>query len=187
MRKIALVLLALVAVGVWSWRAPRPAQGTAPSFVFPLSVSGKTNQTDLDFGPGSKDHTPKVNDKIIAAVLQGTLPDFATQFLQLDPAGRFYLFFDGRDSWRVGTNEFGTGVTTTLNGQTSAQGNFWMAGQVSFPMAGPVANAFAVGKVKFAKGTFNPTKVSGTVYFVSKDLGECFTLKFTTVGKGPLT
>ncbi len=183
MRKTALVVLVLTAL--WSWRTPHPAQGVGNTFVFPLSVKGKTNQTDVDLPPGSKDVQGKVNDKILTAVLQGTLPDFAAQYLQLDPGGKFYLLYDGRDSWRVATNPGGSGVVTTLHGQTSAQGSFWMAGQVSFPMMGPIADGFAVGKLKFAKGTFNPTKISGVVHFVSKDIGECFTLKFKSVG-GPL-
>jgi hypothetical protein len=192
MRKLVLVLIAVIAVGPWSWNTPRPAQGVGNTFAFPLSLKGKTNQTDIALPAGSKDIVGKVNDKILASVLRGeilpghTAPDFATDFLQLDPGGRFYLLFDGRDSWRVATNPFGTGVVTTLNGQTSLQGNFWMAGKVGFPMVGPSADAFAVGKVKFAKGTFNPLKISGTVHFVSKDVGECFTLKFKTVG-GPLS
>ena len=190
MRKTALVVLALIAV--WSWRTPHPAQGVGNTLVFPLSIKGKTNQTDVFLPPGSKDVQGKVNDKILASVLRGevlpghTFVDFATQFLQLDPQGKFYLLYDGRDSWRVATNPGGTGVVTTLHGQTSVQGNFWMAGQVTFPMAGPIADGFAVGKLKFAKGTFNPTKISGVVHFVSKDIGECFTLKFKSVG-GPLT
>ncbi len=183
-----LVLLTVLAVGLWFWPTPRHAEGTGQTFVFQLSIKGKTNQTDIAFPPGSKDIVGKVNDKILASVLRGEiLPghsavDFATDFLDLDPGGKFYLLYDGRDSWRVATNPQGTGIVTTLNGQTSVQGLFWMAGGVSFPMVGPIANTFAVGKLKFAKGTFNPTKISGVVHFVSKDIGECFTLKFKTVG-----
>ncbi len=185
MRKASLALLALVAVASWLWYAPRRAESGGNAVVFQLSIKGKTNQTDIAFPPGSKDIVGKVNDKILAAVLQGTLPDFAAQYLQLDGGGKFYLLYDGRDTWRVATNATGSGVFTTLNGQTSVQGNFWLAGKVGFPVVGPNADAFAVGKLKFAKGTFTPTKISGVVHFVSKDIGECFTLKFKTVG-GPL-
>lgn len=183
MRKTLVALVAVITVAAWSWYAPRPVQSTNNSVVFQLSIKGKTNQTDIAFPAGSKDIVGKVNDKILAAVLQGALPDFAAQFLQLDPAGRFYLIYDSRDTWRVATNPSGSGAAVTiLNGQTSVQGAFWMAGKVGFPMAGPDADAFAVGKLKFAKGTFTPTKISGVVHFVSKDIGECFSLKFKTVG-----
>jgi hypothetical protein len=180
MRKTLAVCIALIAVTAWLWY-PQPVQSGAGTLVFQLSLKGKTNQTDIAFPPGSKDIVGKVNDKILAAVLQGTLPDFAAQFLHLDGSGKFYLLYDGRDSWRIATNPAGTGATV-LNGQTSVQGLFWMAGKVTFPIPGPDADAFAVGKLKFAKGTFNPTKIGGLVHFVSKDIGECFTLKFKTVG-----
>lgn len=181
MRKTLVALVVMIAVAAWSWLAPRPAQSVGNALVFQLSIKGKTNQTDIAFPPGSKDIVGKVNDKILAAVLQGVLPDFAAQYLQLDGGGKFYLLYDGRDTWRIATNPTGSGVITTLNGQTSVQGNFWMAGKPGFPIMAD-ADAFAVGKLKFAKGTFNPTKISGVVHFVSKQIGECFTLKFKTVG-----
>ncbi len=53
-------------------------------------------------------------------------------------------------------------------------------------MIGPLADAFMTGKVKFAKGTLNPVKISGTMHFVSVAIGEGLTVKFKTVG-GPLT
>jgi hypothetical protein len=187
MRKNKLLLtLAAIVMATWSWHKPHYAQGGG-TFVFPLSIKGTTNQTDVFLPPGSVDVIGKVNDKIIAAVLRGepipghSDPDFATQYVHTDQGGKFYLFFDGRDTWRVATNPQGTGATT-LTGQTSNKGAFWMTGGVDFPVAGPIATAFAVGKVKFVKGTFNPAKISGVVHFVSKDIGECFTLKFKTVG-----
>jgi len=187
MRKTLPALVIIAGFAVWSWFAPRPAQSVGTTFVFELSVKGKTNQTDIFLPPGSHDVTGKVNDKILASVLRGeilpghTVLDFATDYLHLDPGGKFYLLYDGRDSWRVATNPTGIGATT-LNGQTSVQGNFWLAGKVGFPIVGPNADAFVVGKLKFAKGTFNPVKISGLAHFVSKDIGECFTLKFKTVG-----
>lgn len=36
--------------------------------------------------------------------------------------------------------------------------------------------------MKFAKGTFDPVKIKGTLRFVSAAIGEGFTLKFKTVG-----
>jgi hypothetical protein len=187
MRKTFVALVALAAFAAWSSYLPRPVQGVGHTFVFPLSIKGKANQTDVVLFPGAHDILGPVNDKILASVLRGeilpghTILDYATPFLHLDMGGQFYLLYDGRDSWRVATNPNGT-FATTLTGQTSVQGNFWMAGQYNFPMAGPIANTFAVGKVKFAKGTFSPTKISGIVHFVSKDIGECFSLKFKTVG-----
>ncbi len=65
---------------------------------------------------------------------------------------------------------------------TSLQGLFWMAGSARFPMGGFQGDALAVGKLKFAKGTFNPTKISGVVHFVSESVGEAFTLKCKSGG-----
>src|SRR5258705_4393942 len=102
-------------MATWSWQKPYTAQGGG-TFVFELSIKGKTNQTDIAFPPGSKDIIGKVNDKILASVLRGEiLPghsalDFATDYLHLDPGGKFYLLYDGRDTWRIATNPVGTGA-----------------------------------------------------------------------------
>ncbi len=189
MRKIALVLLAVITVATWSWYTPRPAESGGQTVVFPLSVSGKAVQTDIAFGPGFKPTRGKVTDKILGAILRGeNTSDYSVDFLDLlnsDGSGRFYLYFDGRGAdgsitMRVATNSNGT-MATTLEGAITQDGVFWIAGKYSVPIIGTIADAFATGKVKFAKGTFIPLKISGTVHFVSNAIGEGFTLKFKTL------
>jgi hypothetical protein len=193
MRKL-LALFALVAVLAWVWSPTRPAQSGASSFIFPLSVSGKVVQTDIAIGPGFKPKAQKVNDKILGSILRKeNTSDYSVQFLDVlngDGTGRFYLYFDGRGAagsttMRVATNPNGV-MATTLHGAITQDGFFWIAGKYDLPVIGPLADAFATGQVKFAKGTFTPVKIKGTVHFVSSAIGEGFTLKFKSVG-GPLS
>ena len=195
MRKLVVVLLVLLA-GV-SWLRPRRSESVV-SLVYPLSVSGKAWETDIDFGPGFKVKAGKVNDKTVGDVLRGipvppsTVLDFATDFLNLDQGGRFYLYFDGRNAdgtttWRVATNPNGV-LTTTLNGVMTQDGIAFLSASYSPPLMGPIGSCFVNAKVKFAKGTFNPQKISGTCSCLlssSPVIGEGFTVKFKTVG-GPL-
>jgi hypothetical protein len=191
MRKLLLVLSVVVLGTIW-FRTAR-VDSAGPTFVFPLSISGKAVQTDIALGPGFKPKPGKVNDTILAAILRGeNTSDYSVQFLDLlghDGSGRFYLYFDGRGadgsvSMRVATNPNGS-MATSLQGAVTQDGTFWIAGKYDLPVLGPLADAFVTGKVKFAKGTFNPTKISGTLHFVSNAIGEGFTVKFKTVG-GPL-
>jgi hypothetical protein len=191
MRKLLVPLFVILLYSVWL--RPQTVQSGGGSFVFPLSVSGKAVQTDIALGPGFKPVRGKVSDKIIAGILRGeNTSDFSVGFLDIlnhDGSGRFYLFFDGRGidgsvTMRVATNPGGT-LGTSLTGAITQDGQFWIAGKYDLPMIGPLADVFATGKVKFAKGTFNPLKISGVVHFVSNAIGEGFTLKFKTVG-GPL-
>jgi len=188
MRKLLVPLFVVLLYS--AWLRPAPVQSGGGTAVFPLSISGKALQTDIAFGPGFKPKPGKVNDKILAAILRGeNTSDFSVDFLDIlnhDGSGRFYLYFDGRGvdgstTMRVGTNPNGT-QTTALQGAISQDGQFWIAGKYNLPMIGPLADAFAVGKVKFEKGTFNPTKISGVLHFVSATIGEGFTVKFKTVG-----
>ena len=188
MRK-TLVAISLVLV-VFVWLRPHRAESVGPSFVFPLSLSGAARQTDLGFGPGTKITPAKIDDKVMAALLRGEEPGaFPVPFLDVahaDPSGRFFVYFDGRNpdgstSWRFATNSTGT-MATTLQGSITQDGFFWLAGTYDLPTVGS-ASVFMQGQVKFAKGTFNPTKISGICNFVSAALGEGFTVKFKTVGK----
>jgi hypothetical protein len=180
MRRFVTVLFFLTAIVAAKWlQSPGVVAGT--TFVFPLSIKGKSWQTDVILNPGVKPPIGKVNDKAIAGVLQETLPDFAAQFLDLDPDGRFFLLYDGKESWRVATNTGGT-LATTLTGKVANDGTFWMSGTYSAPMGGAMGSFFATGKVKFVKGTFDPKKVSGALYFVSDAMSTGLTLKFKTVG-----
>ncbi len=153
---------------------------TGPTYVFELSMKGKTWNTAVVLNPGVKPPIGKVKNKDIAAVLKGELPDFAADYLDLDAGGKFYLYYDGKSSWRVATNPNGDDLTT-LDGQVANDGQFWMAGRYDMFLAD--ADAFAQGKVTFEKGTFTPKKVKGKLHFVSATLGTGMTLSFKTVGK----
>lgn len=187
MRKLVVFLVVVLVYSVWL--RPAPVQSVGASTVFPLSIGGKAVQTDIAFGPGFKPIAGKVNDKVISAILRGeNTSDYSVSFLDIlnhDGSGRFYLYFDGRNAngsvtMRVGTNPNGT-LTTALTGAVTQDGTFWIAGKYDLPMIGPLADAFAVGKVKFAKGTFEPLKITGTLHFVSNAIGEGFTVKFKTL------
>jgi hypothetical protein len=189
MRKLVVLVLVLL-LSVF-WLRPRRSESVGPSFVFPLSISGKvwaTNVGLVTFVP----RPAKVSDKILGVILRREdTSDFSAEFidfLDADPAGRFFLYFDGRGAdgsttWRVGTNPNGV-MTTTLNGAITQDGFCWLVGTYDVPVMGSIANAFVNGKVTFAKGTFNPVKISGTLNFVTNAaIGEAFTVKFKTVGK----
>lgn len=187
MRKLLVPVLIALVYSVWL--RPAPVQSVGASTVFPLSIAGKAVQTDIALGPGFKPTPGKVNDKVIGAILRGeNTSDYSVDFLDIlnhDGAGRFYLYFDGRGAdgsvtMRVGTNPNGT-LTTALTGAVTQDGLFWIAGKYDLPMIGPLADAFATGKVKFAKGTFEPVKITGTLHFVSNAIGEGFTVKFKTL------
>jgi hypothetical protein len=190
MKKRSILVLAVMLLGAF-WLHPRTAEPIV-SLVYPLSIKGKVWQTDIAFGPGFKVGPGKVNDKILAAVLRQELPDFAADFLNLDPGGHFFLFFDGRGAdgrttWRVATNDAGT-LATTLTGIMTQDGIFFLSGSYSPPGLGAIGSCFLTGKAKFAKGTFNPTKISGTCSCLLSSagiIGEGFTVKFKTAG-GPL-
>lgn len=186
MRKLLVPLLVVIACTVWL--RPHRVEGVGQSVVFPLSLSGKVVQTDIALGPGFKPKAHKVNDKILGAILRGDdTTDYSVQFLDIlhsDGTGRFYVYFDGRGAdgsliLRVGTNPSGT-MTTSLQGAVTQDGVFAVAGKYELPMLGPLADVFVTGKMKFAKGTFDPVKISGTVQFVSAAIGEIFALKFKT-------
>lgn len=178
MRKIVLVLVALVLVFGWLSRRPEPARSS--TVAFPLKLNGTSWQPQVLGVPGKKLGTGKVKDKNITAVLQGTLPDFAADFLDLDPSGKFFLFFDNLSSWRVATNDAGSNATT-LQGAVSNDGVFWMFGSYDLPMMpGAMGKIFVTGKVKFQKGSFAPAKVSGTFYFLSDPIDTGLILKFKT-------
>ncbi len=169
-----------IALLLASTLAPAYAARGATTHRFLLSMSGRSTNSGVVLPPGAKPIQGKVNDKVIAETLQGILPDYAAQFLHLDPEGKFYLFFDSRDSWRVASSSTAANATT-LRGQTDTQGNFLMAGYYGF--MGIDLDLFVVGKVSWEKGQFVPKSVKGTIYFVSDDMGEMMTLKFKTNGK----
>ncbi len=189
MRKVVVPVLVIVLCLLCP--RPRRSEGVGSSFVFPLSVSGKIWVTDIAFGPGFKIKPSKINDKAVGAILRGeNTDDVSIPFLDLlhsDPSGRFFIYFDGRNldgsvNCRFATNPNGI-MTTAGHGAMTQDGVFWLAGTYQLPVLGTLADAFATGKMKFAKGTFSPVKISGTLSFTSVDVGYSFTVKFKTVGK----
>ena len=92
MRKFFLVLVAVIVAFAWLSHRPEPARSGAT--VFPLKLSGKSWQPQILTVPGQKVGIGKVKDKDVTAVLQNILPDFAADFLDLDPGGKFFLYFD---------------------------------------------------------------------------------------------
>lgn len=153
------------------------------TFIFPLSIKGKSWQTQVILNPGVKPPVGKIDDGKIAGVLQGTLPDFAAQFLDLDASGQFFLYYQGRETWRVGTNATAENLTT-LTGQVANDGVFWMTGAYTPPGAGaPIGTLFLHGTVKFVRGTFDPASIRGDALFVAGgNVGSGLELKWKTVG-----
>ena len=183
MRK--LVPLAVVLGLMTVWPHPHPVVSGQTVAIFPLSIKGKSYQPGVSFG--LKAPSGKLNDKTIAATLQGTLADFAATYLDLDPGGKFYVYFDGRDDFGLGTFRVATNTngvnTTTLNASISPEGLFWATGKYTMPVIGQDADVFMTGKISFIKGTFNPKKITGTLNFMFTKAGfnEVFTVKFKTL------
>jgi len=172
----------LVVLGVVAWVTPLGASGDGETtHVFRLGINGRSWQTNVIINPGVKPPIGKVNNKTIGATLDGTLPDFAADYLPLDEGGSVYLLFDGLDSWRIATNTQGRNATT-LQGRVANDGTFWMTGDYGF-FGLMDATIFVQGKVKFAKGTHDPKAVAGTFHFISGDIGTGLVLKFKTVGQ----
>jgi hypothetical protein len=121
-------------------------------------------------------------------VLKDLLPDFARDFLDLDPSGRFFLHYDGQASWRVATNANGDDATM-LHGQVSNDGIAWMFGEYTLPMAAGSGDVFLTAKVKFEKadpGVYIPKAVKGIFYFSSSDINTGLILKFKTLKPLPV-
>lgn len=178
MRKAVLVVVALVAVAVAGFRETRPAQGITLA-LFPLSISGTSWQPAVYGQSGKPLGNGKVNDKAIRGVLQGTLDDFAKDYLPLDPSGTVYLYYDGLTSWRIGTNTSGSSLVP-LSGRVANDGTFWMMGDYNFGTAGTI---FAVGKVSFTKkdpDPFQAKSIKGTMYFFSSLIDTGLVMKFKT-------
>lgn len=174
-RAFLIASAALIPASYFAFGATK--SGPPATHVFELNMEGKSWQTAVIINPGVKPPIGKVTNKKIAETLKGELPDFAADYLNLDPGGKFYLLYDGKSSWRVATNPDGVNATT-LQGQVANDGQFWMGGSYDSFMAD--ATVFLTGKVKFEKGTFDPKKVSGKFYFVSEAIGTGLNLKFKT-------
>jgi hypothetical protein len=182
-RKLIAVLVVIVGVFAWSWLGPKPAKSAVQATVFPLKVDGKSWQPAIVGIPGKAIGTGPVKDKKTAEILQGILPDFATAYLDLDPSGKFYLFYDSQTSWRAATNPNGDDATT-LTGQISNDGQVWMFGTYQLPMGAGTADIFVTGKVKYEKagvGIYIPKSVKGQVFFSSAAINTGMNLKFKTL------
>jgi hypothetical protein len=178
---LATALALTLSLGLASSSSVIDAPASLGSAIFPLSISGKSWQTDVILNPGVKPPIGKIDDGRIAGVLQGTLQDFAAQFLDLDASGRFFLYYDGRTSWRVATNENGQD-TTLLSGQVANDGEAWMSGAYTPPGAqAPIGTIFLRGRVKFIRGTFDAASIAGEAWFVAGgNVGSGLELKWKT-------
>jgi len=177
MRKVILAGLAIVAMLASAGHGPRSAEGQGVGgVILPVSFSGESWQPAVYGLPGKKLGNGKITNKGLTAVLKGELDDFAKDFLPLDPGGTVYLYYDSLTSWRVATNPNGQN-TVPLTGRVANDGTFWMMGTWNF---GTMGSVFAVGKVKFEKGTFNAKSVTGNVYFFSEVIDTGLILKAKT-------
>lgn len=179
MRKFWFGLAAVALIFAALSRGPEPARAVPGAVVFPLKLSGESWQPQVVGVPGKKLGNGKVKDKAITAVLQGILPDFAADYLDLDPSGRFFLHYDGRTSWRVATNANGDNATT-LQGQVSNDGVAWLFGTYALPLVMGTGDVFVTAKVKFVTGTFTPKSIKGTLFFSSAAINTGLILKFKT-------
>jgi hypothetical protein len=184
MRKLVVTVLAVaVTVGVWTVAGPMPARGgPGAPFVFPLKINGTSWQTGVVGVPGKKLGVRKIKDENVTRVLTGQLLDFASNLVPLDPAGRFYVFYDGRQSWRIGTNPTGTGAVP-FHGRVANDGTFWMRATYAVPVLGGTAEFLCTGKVKFESGTFDPKKISGVCFAVSESATTGLTVKIKTLNR----
>lgn len=184
MRKFFAVIVVIVALFTWSWQRPRPARSAVVSQIFPLKVDGTSWQPAIVGIPGKALGVGPVKDKKTMQILQGLLPDFASDYLDLDQSGRFFLYYDSQTQWRAATNPNGVD-TTTLTGRISNDGQVWMFGTYNAPGNVATAQIFVTGKVKYEKaniGVYIPKSVKGQVFFLSDDtLDTGMNLKFKTL------
>jgi hypothetical protein len=170
---------ALAALSLWV-TPQSPGDGT--THVFELSISGKSWQTGVVLPLGSKGIIGPVNNKTIQGVLEGTLPDFAADFLDVGGDDKVFLFYDGETNWRVGLQQDGDNAMA-LVGKVVNDGTFWMSG--TYSLFGANGTVFVQGKVKFDKATETPKSVKGDFYFLNEDdpVTTGLVLKFKTKGK----
>jgi hypothetical protein len=184
MRKLAIVVVVIAAVFAWSWHRPKAARSAVVPQIFPLKVDGKSWQPAIVGIPGKAIGVGPVKDKKTMQILQGILPDFATDYLDLDPSGRFFLYYDSQTQWRAGTNPNGTDLTT-LTGHISNDGQVWMHGTYTAPGGIATAEIFVTAKVKYEKNNFGlyiPKSVKGQVFFDSdENLDTGMNLKVKTL------
>jgi len=128
---------------------------------------------------GHKAFVNKITAKSISTCIAGTTPgDGCAGRIENDAGGKAYIFFDSATSWRLTTHLDGS-QATTLAGLVDGAGNFMFAGA----HAKSGYQMILTGKVKFVKGTFTPTAISGKVQAVSNLALHYFSGTFKSVGK----
>lgn len=149
---------------------------TGPTFVV-VPGSGFIVLNDVLVGPGHR-VVSKFNGKRAGKCIDGSAADdYCRQYLDNNAdGGKAYISYDSASHWTLSTSLVGT--TTELDGNVDPTGAFMMSG--THTLSG--AHVFLVGKVKFAKGTTNPTALSGTAYFTSTTIQEFGQLKFKSAG-----
>jgi hypothetical protein len=148
--------------------APRPTPAIAAPPVMPgggprfeLSGTGKIIHCDGPEVPGKAPFVTTVNAAKVASAIMGNEPSTSGQ-LETDAGGKSYIFFDSTTNWRLSVDPNGNNPTQ-LVGQTDGKGGFMMAGTHALSNT----RFLLTGKVTFAKGTLNPTKITGKIMAVS--------------------
>jgi hypothetical protein len=168
----AFTALVAVAAGALAYtiHAPVNAPATAPTppklgttFLFE-ATTGSAKMTHLEGPeiPGKVPFKSVANLLKVTECVKGNDPSCVGK-IETDPLGKAYIYFDGLDTWRLATNSNAMN-TTTLTGVVDGVGGFQMSGKHILSQT----TFFLTGKVFFAKGTFNPTKIIGKVYACSQ-------------------
>lgn len=163
---------------------PGTYAGNNPLALFEITGSGSLLHQHTVPVAGVKAAKTKIKESQIAPCILASLPGGDSTCIDLltpDAGGKAYLFFDSLDTWRIATNLDGTGAVT-LTGMIDGKGAFTMAGTDA---DSDNTQIMVTGKVTFAKGTTDPTKLSGKITAVSMLQGHAGTGKFKSVVKLP--
>jgi hypothetical protein len=146
--------------------------------IFEIVGGGAQTHFESQPAPGKKAFVNKLKTAAIVGCIAGTNPaDGCAGFMENDAGGKAYVFFDSLTSWRISTHLNGSNAMT-LHGLVDGAGNFMFAGT----HAKSGAEVVLSGKVKFAKGSYTPTGLSGKVVGVSNLTNHFVSGTFKTVG-----
>jgi len=146
---------------------------------FEIVGGGTQTHFEAQPAPGKKAFVNKLSAAAVAAAIVGVNTDFNSQtYLEHDAGGKAYIFLDSLTSWRLSPHLDGS-EATTLTGLVDGAGNFMFAGT----HAKSSSQVVVTGKVKFAKGTYTPTGISGKVVGVSPVTRHFISGTFKSLGK----
>ena len=139
---------------------PNPVPGT--TFIFEATAgSAKLVHLEGPEIPGKVPFKNAANLLKVTECVKGNDPSCVGK-VETDAGGKVYIYYDGLTSWRIATNPNAMN-TTTLTGLVDGVGGFQMSGKHTLSDT----TFFLTGKVIFAKGTLNPTKITGKIYAFS--------------------